>query len=151
MTLHLGFTGTRHGMTPTQFHAVRRVLAEVTADRVFVAHHGDCVGADAEFHDICGTFCGRAIVEIHPGPLSDLSAGCRGTTRHKPMSHMKRDAAIVAASSVMIAAPFEDEPQDRGGTWATIGMARRALRRGELSELHVVGRDGRLLDHGAWQ
>lgn len=143
MTLHVGFTGTRFGMTTEQFRAVRRLIPTGP----FTAHHGDCVGADAEFHEIC---TGLATIEVHPGPISDLSAGCPGHVRHDPRSHMVRNAAIVAASQVMIAAPPQDDPQSRGGTWATIGMARRALRAGKLRELYVVGRGGQLLRHEEW-
>lgn len=150
MTLHIGFTGTRHGMSAEQFHMVRRLIIEASDGEVFFAHHGDCVGADAEFHEICSTLCGQCLVTVHPGPISDLSAGCTCTERLAPQPHMRRNAAIVAASQVMIAAPYESEPQKRGGTWATIGMAVRALKRGSLRTLYVVGRDGVLLDHGAW-
>lgn len=146
----IGFTGTRRGMSPGQFHMVRELIHLASIDRPFRAHHGDCVGADLEFDDICGTFCGRGLVTVHPGPVGVLSAGCRGVERLKPMSHMKRNRAIVAASSVMIAAPFEPEPQPRGGTWSTIAMARSALKADELRELYVVGRDGSLLDHARW-
>lgn len=61
-----------------------------------------------------------------------------------------RNAAIVAAAQILIAAPLQDEPQRRGGTWATIGVARRALRDGKLRALYVVGRDGQMLDHSRW-
>ena len=59
---------------------------------------------------------------------------------------MRRNADIVAASRVMLAAPYEDTPQPRGGTWGTIAMARKALAAGKLDRLIVVGRDGRLLE-----
>lgn len=142
--MHVGFTGTRLGMTTEQFEAVRSLVLSIGP---LIAHHGDCVGADAEFHEIC---TGLATIEVHPGPIGDLSAGCRGHVRHDPQPHMKRNAAIVAVSQVMIAAPPVDEPQSRGGTWATIGMARRALRACMLRELYVVGRDGQLLNHEEW-
>lgn len=144
---HVGFTGTRLGCTSDQWVGVDRVLREVTGTRAFVAHHGDCVGADAEFHDICLTI-GRVTIEIHPGPISDLSAGCRGHVRHPVEPHMKRNAKIVAVSHIMIGAPPTDEPQERGGTWATIRMAIRAMRNNTLRRLYVVGRGGQLL---AWQ
>src|SRR5262245_38799399 len=67
----IGFTGTRHGMTPSQRLAVTAVVHEVAHDSGFVAHHGDCVGADAEFHDLCRVEPLSTIV-VHPGPLEDL-------------------------------------------------------------------------------
>ncbi len=50
---------------------------------------------------------------------------------------MRRNADIVNESTVMIAAPFEDVEQTSGGTWRTIGMARKKLR-----PLVIVWRDG---------
>jgi hypothetical protein len=58
-TRHIGFTGTRHGMTPAQRHAVSQLIAELAAGAAFTAHHGDCVGADAEFHDLCRSTASR--------------------------------------------------------------------------------------------
>lgn len=151
MTIHIGFTGTRHGMTTAQrAHVV--VLVDVhrgiTTD--LVAHHGDCVGADSQFHAIVRGCPGARIV-LHPGPLSEHSAGCDGDERLPPAQPMRRNWAIVAASTIMIAAPLEHEPQRRGGTWATIRMAMKALRRDQLRALYVVGREGQLLEHGGWK
>lgn len=146
--IHLGFTGTRHGMTREQLHNVRSLvvsLKNANAPTRIAAHHGDCVGADAEFHAIC-----RALgcwLVIHPGPIGEYSAGCVGDERHDPLPHMQRNRAIVASSAYMIGAPFEMERQKRGGTWATIGMAELAEKRVGKS-LIVVLPHGALV--GAW-
>ncbi len=52
---------------------------------------------------------------------------------------MRRNADIVRESNIMIAAPFEETEQERGGTWRTIGMARKAKK-----PLAIVWRDGRV-------
>lgn len=150
MTLHIGFTGTRHGMSQHQSRRVADILDEVNAPGL-TAHHGLCVGADEDFHAICRER--RIDVVGHPGP--DWPDGplcaytiCGHTTA--PLPHMKRNAAIVAASNIVIAAPYENDPQRRGGTWATIGMARKALKRGTLRKLYVVGWNGELLQHERW-
>lgn len=150
MTTQIGFTGTRFGMTAAQLATVRALLAE-HAPNGGTAHHGDCVGADAELHELARA-AGLRVV-IHPGPPDDLAhqAGCAGDERREPMTHMRRNRAIVDAADLVIAAPFEDEPQERGGTWKTIEMARKALRRGSLRALYVVGRAGAVLDHTAWR
>lgn len=126
MTLSIGFTGTRHGMTSGQWHAVRDLVFELSAGHVFTSHHGDCVGADEQFNEICGSFCARALVTVHPGPVGDLSAGCVGVERRAPAAHMRRNRNIVNEATVVIAAPLEMTRRERGGTWATIGMARKA-------------------------
>jgi hypothetical protein len=136
----IGFTGTRHGMTAAQREAVARLLDEL-APAAFVGHHGDCVGADAEFHALCRTRPGSVLV-IHPGPVSDREhqAGCLGDDLREALPHMRRNKNIVLASTVMIAAPFEDAEQDYGGTWKTIGMARKARR-----PLAILQRSGRVI------
>lgn len=103
--LSIGFTGTRHGMTPAQWHAVRRLVEDWSSGSAFDAHHGDCIGADAEFHAICETFCGHALVAVHPGPVNDRArqAGCVGVYRLPNKTHMARNAAIITASSAIIA------------------------------------------------
>ena len=134
----IGFTGTRHGMTSSQRSAVTVIVQGVANGAGFVAHHGDCVGADAEFHDLCRTEPFSVIV-VHPGPLDDLpnQAGRAGDSRREPLSHMRRNKNIVMASTVMIAAPLEMVEQEHGGTWRTIEMARKAKR-----PLAIVWRDG---------
>lgn len=164
MNAHIGFTGTRHGMSTEQRDAVDAIVAEMFG--AVTAHHGLCVGADEEFQAITRV---RGIDVIgHPGPdwpHGDLCARVVCLDVLDPLPHMKRNAAIVAASSIMIAAPHEPEPQPcggtwgtelarpptRGGTWATIGMARKALRAGKLQRLYVVGRNGQLMDHERWK
>jgi hypothetical protein len=141
----LGFTGTRHGMTAAQRAAVVELLDELAPATGFVAHHGDCVGADAEFHDLCRERPSSFIV-IHPGPITDLEHQAHrvGDERREPLPHMRRNKNIVLASDVIIATPFEDLEQEYGGTWRTIGMARKAKR-----QLAIVWRHGRIIREGA--
>lgn len=121
---HIGFTGTRHGMTPAQIERVCGVVDYLYSTRGWlIGHHGDCVGADAEFHALMHVRAHR--LAIHPGPIGAMSAGCVGDERHEPKSHLRRNADIVAAVSFMIAAPPTEEPQDRGGTWWTIKHAHK--------------------------
>ena len=125
----IGFTGTRHGMTPLQRAGVAAILQQVAGTGGFVAHHGDCIGADAEFHDLCRELP-QSFIVVHPGPLDHLpnQAGRVGDERRVPLPHMRRNKNIVMASTVMIAAPFELTQQEHGGTWRTIDMARTAKR-----------------------
>jgi len=45
--MRVGFTGTSQGMTRPQQEAVAALLLDPVPNE---AHHGNCVGADAEFH-----------------------------------------------------------------------------------------------------
>lgn len=129
--LEIGFTGTRDGMTDAQLRALEYVVGDlVRSEPVFWAHHGDCVGADAEFHELLMDLTGDHTIRIvvHPGPADDIArqSGCVGDERREPLPHLTRNQNIVDESTVMIAAPLEETEQIRSGTWATIRMARRA-------------------------
>jgi hypothetical protein len=124
--LHLGFTGTRYGMTPAQSVAVERLTRRLAEAHYVVAHHGDCVGADAEFHEIARLYVDRIV--IHP-PVDEMRrAFCRPADEWRDArSHLARNQAIVTESMIMIAAPFECEHR-RGGTWYTIAHVRKLER-----------------------
>jgi hypothetical protein len=129
----VGFTGTRHGMTEAQKGAVSVLLHELEATHVV---HGDCVGADAEFHKIAkeqGLW-----VAVNPPTDDRLRAYCEGDLVLEPLGYLTRNKAIVGGSDLLIAAPREMTEQDRGGTWYTVRYARTKRRR-----VIVVWPDGR--------
>jgi hypothetical protein len=148
--LSIGFTGTRHGMTVEQLRTLEWLLDELArTEPVFAAHHGDCVGADAQFHDLLADLTGDHTIHIvvHPGPAYDTArqAGRVGHERRDPLPHLMRNHNIVTESTVVIAAPRELDEQ-RGGTWATIRMARRAGK-----PLAIVHPRGRVLERERWR
>lgn len=147
--IHLGFSGTRHGLSDLQLDAIRDLLDDILFLDGFTAHHGLCVGGDEEFHGLCREPRGGPVTIVgHPGPDGPLRSRVQCDQVMPPKPYMARNADIVVASHIMIAAPYEDRPRVRGGTHQTIRMA---LQRKALRELYVVGRDGQLLDHGAWR
>lgn len=115
---HIGFTGTRRGMTTEQRAALRSVLIPYRGH----FHHGDCVGADKEAHVIAHDMA--FAIEVHPPTWHGLRAWCRGAINHPPAPYTQRNHAIVDACLLLIAAPWglEEKPS---GTWATIRYARR--------------------------
>ena len=125
--ISIGFTGTRHGMTDAQRRKVDLLIAEIIGGDVdlhVVAHHGDCQGADAKFHEIAESYGCMTVGHI---PTDDkYRAFCAVRKSMPPLPYMKRNSAIVAESGFILATPFEMAEQERGGTWATIRMARRA-------------------------
>lgn len=146
MVRHIGFTGTRYGMTNAQRRVVDFTLADIIGGDVklrVVAHHGDCVGADAKFHELARQY-GCAVC-IHPPTDTTRAANIPecvnldGTrvVRLAPLPYMARNREIVDASDFVIATPAEMVEQERGGTWSTICYARRAGKR-----LVVVYPDG---------
>lgn len=92
-------------------------------------HHGDCVGADAEAHDLfaaAGSLTNRIVV--HPPTDARLRAFVKDADETLiPLPYLERNAAIVEATDALIAAPAEDR-QSRSGTWWTVGYARRLKR-----------------------
>ena len=123
----VGFTGTRSGMTDPQKHNVLKGLSltqQVHGDKI-IAVHGDCIGADADFHHICVALGIR--VHIKPCTFENMRAFCKADKEDKPLRPMQRNRNIVAAASVMYACPPNMEAIKKGsGTWATIGFARKA-------------------------
>lgn len=150
----IGFTGTRCGMSVRQQHALRELLDDTLGLFGFHAHHGCCIGADAEFHEECRIPRGGPVTIVgHPGPewpdgKTCADVECDEMRPRRP--YFVRDQDIVDAVQIMIAAPLQNESQRRGGTWATIRMAMKAHRAGKLRELYVIGRDGSLLDWRKW-
>lgn len=105
MNVHIGFTGTRKGMSDTQKRAFEFTMRLFQG--VLVFHHGDCEGADKEAHRILKPMTWVSIRK-HPAGSNPL----------------QRDREIVAAVSLLIAAPSGDLERLRSGTWATVRYAR---------------------------
>lgn len=136
--ISLGFTGTRHGLTRPQALTMLEIctpLLNVTA------HHGDCLGADAQFHRLCIRQHWRT--HGHPPDDDTHRAFCTFDTTDEPLPYLLRNDYIVKAATLMLAAPFERVEQARGGTWSTIRTARRLK-----VPLVIVFPDG--TKHGEW-
>lgn len=124
--IHVGFTGTRKGMTEAQYNAVHEVVVQlIDIFGPISVHHGACVGADAEFHAMCSGM-GLNIKQIYQHVPRDTSlrADLTGGIYELPLPYDERNQAIVDDSHLMIAAPLEEQPQARGGTWQTVRFAR---------------------------
>lgn len=117
--MRVGFTGTQAGMTPAQ--KVR--LGQMLRGRQVELHHGDCIGADADAHDIAAAL--GAVIVIHP-PIKDAKrAFCWHADKvMDPAPYHARNRAIVSATERLIACPKESEEVMRSGTWMTIRYAR---------------------------
>lgn len=116
----IGFTGTRHGMTPPQLKQVELILVDMGS---YIVHHGDCVGADAQFHVLANAQGYRIIV--HP-PLSEQwRAFCVGNEMRTPKEYHARNRDIVDEADLMLAAPGEFQDPGHGGTWYTIRYAKK--------------------------
>lgn len=122
----VGFTGTQIGMSGKQISEFRRQL-DVLDPIEF--HHGDCVGADEEAHNIVTDYGIRVV--IHPPDISSKRAFCKGVGVRVlgKKGYIARNHDIVDACDVLIAAPKHDVEELRSGTWATIRYARKLGKR----------------------
>lgn len=115
-----GFTGTQRGMTAAQKSTFKSLLD----GRAGEFHHGDCIGADAEAHDIAVDVCELEPV-IHP-PSNPRKRAWKKAARIMPVRpYLERNHDIVDAADELIATPGEDIEQMRSGTWATVRYARK--------------------------
>lgn len=131
----IGFTGTRKGMTPVQAQAVANKLRWFKDNYEYIEiHHGDCLGADEQVHNIiCPSIYPHKIV-VHPPIIETMRAHCSdfgGLTKPTvvevlpPKDYLPRNHDIVDASYLLLATPEQGKEVMRSGTWSTIRYARK--------------------------
>jgi len=128
----IGFTGTRAGMNQAQKILITTYLKEHRPDAVA---HGDCIGADKDFDDICADM--SILRYAFPGDIPSMRANTGAIQFQMPKPPLERNKDIVHYSDEMLACPKEMHEVLRSGTWATIRAARRAGKR-----VHIFYRDG---------
>jgi len=117
----VAFTGTQIGMTWAQKKAFRSLLIEMKP-RVLI--HGDCIGADADAHDIAVDL--GIEVWIRPCILSEKRAYKEGKLLAEPEEPIARNHKMVDQSHALIGCPKRPRQELRSGTWATIRYAKKA-------------------------
>lgn len=141
----IGFTGTRNGMTQQQRNMIITLIkvARLKAKHPVVGLHGDCIGADADFDELCrkvgvDTWC-------RPCNYPNMRAYTPAKQIAKVTNPMARNRAIVADCSVLLACPPNDEEIKKGsGTWATIRYGRQRQRRDKDLNLYIAYPNGAL-------
>ncbi len=121
--IHIGFTGTRKGITFLQRHRLNGMLWRAGSPEF---HHGCCDGADAEAHAIA--YDAGCRIHGHPptNPAYRADLTFRETDIVYPAKpYLVRNHDIVDATQTLIAAPAEHTEQLRSGTWSTIRYARK--------------------------
>lgn len=113
-------------MTDQQKRATENLLREICPTEV---HHGDCMGADFEFHGIAYEVCGETLRRvIHPSVDDAYRAFCDGDEARPAKPYVERDHDIVDETEVLIAMPITTGEIMRSGTWATVRYARKVGR-----------------------
>lgn len=139
----LGFSGSREGMSPRQLDTVERFLAMSGFKE---AHHGDCVGADEQFHMLVDAKVqegnDKIRIVIHPPDNPSERAFCLSGSMLPQQPYLKRNETIVKQSQVLLACPKSGK-EDKSGTWHTINCARKLKHK-----IYIVLPDGTIKEEG---
>jgi len=119
----IGFTGPRVGMTEMQAELVKNVLRYAFNTGPVIGQHGDCIGADAQFDQLCvemdiDTMC-------RPCTIASQRAYTAARIIAPPEHPLSRNKKIVETSSLMVSTPSTEVDELRSGTWSTIRHAQR--------------------------
>lgn len=114
-------------MTPAQEATLKKVLTKVFEYRGLAHefHHGDCVGADEQAHQLLKWMrtardTPRVRVILHPPDNPSKRANCRADEVRKALPYLERNKEIVDETQFLIATPKGTEEELRSGTWATM-------------------------------
>lgn len=154
--MKIGFTGTREGMSPRQQNEIGHFLSAHhdwwSDNPVNQAHHGECIGADSDFHELARI--NGFEVWGHPSTLTTRNLGLTGFAfQHDPIKPVTRDHHIVDQTELLIATPLDLE-KVRSGTWTTVRWARKRKRYIFIvypnGSLQIEFEDGRIFFRGMW-
>ena len=128
-----GFTGTRDGMNVQQKEEIIKMLQKDINDGIeIIASHGDCIGADKDFHDLLRSLSIHIKIIIHPGYSkidieNKLRAWCENPVEYilEPKPFLKRNKNIVDTCDILIGCPRTSIEDKRSGTWATIRYSKK--------------------------
>lgn len=117
----IGFTGTQRDLRVDQFDRLYDLIKKLSPS---IAHHGDCIGADASFHAICLDL--NIPIVLHPPENESKRAFCAvSLMTMTAVPYLDRNHNIVDACDVLIACPREQTEQRRSGTWSTVRYAQK--------------------------
>ena len=118
-------------MTEAQKREVHTIIMFSSLFGKANAHHGLCIGADTDFHNICRWF-GVPIIGHPPINESKMTKFDPEEFAYlwTPKEYLDRNADIVDCSTSLIATPAEYVEQLRSGTWSTIRKAKKKGIRG---------------------
>ena len=124
----IGFTGNRFGLTENQKKEIRTIFDTY---QNITLYHGDCIGADTMFHELCVEYKKNNInkiinVIIFPPDDDKLRGFNKSDIIMPPKPYLKRNEDIVNKCNVLIACPIDKNKEIlRSGTWTTIRKARK--------------------------
>jgi hypothetical protein len=120
--MKIGFTGTQGGMSQ---HQKEQFVLKMLAMGPTEFHHGDCVGADFEAHELVREFLPIVRIVGHIPEYNGKRAFAKCDELREPLPYLVRNHNIVDAVDFMFAAPKANAEEMRSGTWATVRYARK--------------------------
>jgi hypothetical protein len=126
--IKIGFTGNRYGLNDEQKEQIVYLLDKYNN---IIVSHGDCIGSDTEFHDICVNYRNINInkqirIDIYPPNISKLRGFNKGDIIMNEKPYLQRNSDIINNSSILIACPIDKNKEEiRSGTWSTIRKAKK--------------------------
>lgn len=137
--IRVGITGTRFGMSEAQRDNVSHILQAMHSKMgIESVVHGDCIGVDAEMHDMAVSM--GIPTWICPPSASEVRAYKKGNIVYKEEGYLARDRHIVELCDTLIGIPQLNKETYRSGTWYTV---RYGLKMGK--DVGVVLPDGTLI------
>lgn len=124
MNMKIGFTGTQCGTTDPQLEMLIEIIEGLEITK---AGHGDCVGADGDFHIVLRTVAPHVKITGHIPVDQSKREFCDFDTERDPCPFLVRNRHIVDDADLMIGCPEQKYNKEilRSGTWATIRYARK--------------------------
>ena len=126
--IKIGFTGNRYGLRPYQ-----KIQIEALLDKYkhVTVSHGDCVGSDTDFHNLCTRYKidhpeKTVTVHIYPPDNPVLRGFNKGDVIMPEKPYLHRNMDIIKNCSILIGCPVDKNKEElRSGTWSTIRQARK--------------------------
>lgn len=138
-------------MTAEQKAALEHLLTQLQPAEI---HHGDCVGADAECAEIAASLTPRPKIVAHPGKNANADDhGLLASSRHNDevlaaKTHFARNRELVDLlvnpDDLLLAAPFDRQPVEFGGTAYTITYCQKRAKK-----VAIVWPDGHISEDWA--
>jgi hypothetical protein len=129
--LVVGLTGTRGGMTLEQAATAAAWFAE-RHGQIRELHHGDCVGVDAEIHDMIREVDPRVWIVGHPPTDGKMRAGCECDQTRSPRASAECIRYVAGESAVVLALPARSREQTSDPVWRAVAYTRNIRKRVDL-------------------
>lgn len=122
----IGFTGTQYGMSHEQYNVLLSLIKGLRPTEV---HHGMCIGADHQFHEMIRDWDFTCVINGHPPIKKNKYSPDKVNFKYPEKDYLDRNKDIVNASSVLFATPNTEKMVQRSGTWSTVRYAQKLGRR----------------------